>query len=128
MKAERSTDSPVPVTREGKRNVHGRRIDSTVRSEDRTARMKPTACILCECNCGLEVQLGGEGDEAGRRLTKIRGDKAHPASEGYACEKPSRLDYYQNDSERLTRPLRRRPDGGFDEIDWRLRSARSQIV
>ncbi|MFK7897403.1 MAG: molybdopterin-dependent oxidoreductase [Myxococcota bacterium] len=76
---------------------------------------KPTACILCECNCGLEVQLGGE---SGREITKVRGDKAHPSSEGYACEKPSRLNFYQNDPERLTKPLRRRPDGGFDEIDW----------
>ena len=42
-----------------------------------------TACILCECNCGLEVQLGGEGN---RHFTRIRGDKAHPASKGYACE------------------------------------------
>ena len=25
-----------------------------------------TACILCECNCGIEVQLGGEG---GRHFT-----------------------------------------------------------
>lgn len=76
---------------------------------------KPTACILCECNCGLEVQLGGED---GRRLIKVRGDKAHPASEGYACEKPSRLDYYQNDAGRLTKPLRRRQDGSFEEVDW----------
>jgi anaerobic selenocysteine-containing dehydrogenase len=76
---------------------------------------KPSACILCECNCGIEVQLGGD---AGRRLTKVRGDKAHPASSGYACEKPSRLDYYQNDPERLTAPLRKRPDGSFEQIDW----------
>lgn len=76
---------------------------------------KPTACILCECNCGLEVQLGGED---GRRIIKVRGDKAHPASEGYACEKPSRLDYYQNDAGRITRPLRRREDGRFEEVDW----------
>ena len=76
---------------------------------------QPTACILCECNCGLEVQLGGQD---GRRITKVRGDKAHPASEGYACEKPSRLDYYQNDAERLTKPLRRRADGSFEEVDW----------
>ena len=76
---------------------------------------KPTACILCECNCGLEVQLGGED---GRQITKVRGDKAHPSSEGYACEKPSRLNFYQNDPERLTKPLRRRADGGYDEIDW----------
>jgi anaerobic selenocysteine-containing dehydrogenase len=74
-----------------------------------------TACILCECNCGLEVELGGPD---GRRLVRVRGDDAHPASRGYACEKASRIDYYQNGPHRLTRPLRRRPDGGFDEIDW----------
>ena len=33
-----------------------------------------TACILCECNCGIVVQLDG------RKLAKIRGDKEHPAS------------------------------------------------
>ena len=76
---------------------------------------KSTACILCECNCGIEVQLGGED---GRRLVKVRGDEKHPASKGYACEKPSRLDYYQNGPHRLTKPLRRRDDGSYEEIDW----------
>src|SRR4029079_17953263 len=76
---------------------------------------KSTACILCECNCGIEVQLGGED---GRRLVKFRGDDAHPASRGYACEKPHRLDYSQNATHRLTKPLRRRADGSFEEIDW----------
>ena len=76
---------------------------------------KSTACILCECNCGIEVQLGGAD---GRRLVKVRGDDAHPASRGYACEKPSRLDYYQNGPHRLTKPLRRRADGTFEEIGW----------
>jgi anaerobic selenocysteine-containing dehydrogenase len=76
---------------------------------------KSTACILCECNCGIEVQLGGAD---GRRLVKVRGDDAHPASRGYACEKPSRLDFYQNGPHRLTKPLRRREDGSFEEIDW----------
>ena len=74
-----------------------------------------TACILCECNCGLEVQLGGEGN---RHFTRIRGDKAHPASKGYACEKPHRLDFYQNGPDRITSPLRRKDDGTFEEIDW----------
>ena len=74
-----------------------------------------TACILCECNCGLEVQLGGEGN---RHFTRIRGDKAHPASKGYACEKPHRLDFYQNGPDRITSPLRRKADGTFEEIDW----------
>src|SRR5215468_8304272 len=76
---------------------------------------KKSACILCECDCGLEVMLGGEG---GRHLVKLRGDKRHPASRGYACEKAHRLDYYQNGPHRLTSPLRRRDDGSFEEIDW----------
>lgn len=71
-----------------------------------------TACILCECNCGIEVQVED------RRLLKIRGDKEHPASQGYTCEKPLRLDRYQNGTPRLTSPLRRRKDGTYEEIDW----------
>lgn len=76
---------------------------------------QPTACILCECNCGLEAQLGGDD---GRSLVRLRGDKRHPSSRGYACEKPHRLDHYQNARDRLTTPLRRRPDGTFEPIDW----------
>jgi anaerobic selenocysteine-containing dehydrogenase len=71
-----------------------------------------TACILCECNCGIVVQLDG------RKLAKIRGDKEHPASQGYTCNKALRLDHYQNNRSRLTSPMRRRPDGGYEEIDW----------
>ncbi len=85
------------------------------RRNQNNASWQPTACILCECNCGLEIQLGGDD---GRRFTRIRGDKAHPSSEGYACEKPSRLDFYQNDPARLMKPLRRRADGEYEEIDW----------
>ncbi|HKE11581.1 MAG TPA: molybdopterin-dependent oxidoreductase [Myxococcota bacterium] len=81
----------------------------------RSSEWKSTACILCECNCGIEVELGGAD---GRSLLRVRGDDAHPASRGYACEKPSRLDFYQNGPQRLTSPLRRRPDGTFEEIDW----------
>jgi anaerobic selenocysteine-containing dehydrogenase len=77
-----------------------------------TADWKPTACILCECNCGVVVQLDG------RKLAKIRGDKDHPGSAGYTCNKALRLDHYQNNSARLTSPLRRRADGSYEEIDW----------
>jgi len=76
---------------------------------------KQSACILCECNCGIEVQLGGEG---GRHIVRTRGDQAHPVSAGYLCQKASRLDHYQNGPDRIRRPLRRRPDGSFEEIDW----------
>jgi len=80
-----------------------------------TSDWKKNACILCECNCGIEVQLGGED---GRRIARVRGDDTHPASQGYACEKPSRLDFYQNGPHRLKAPLRRRADGSFEEVDW----------
>lgn len=86
-------------------------------SEQSTATEQPwhpTACILCECNCGIEVRLGGDG----RTFERIRGDKAHPASKGYTCEKALRLNHYQNGSDRLLSPLRRRDDGTFEEIDW----------
>ena len=77
-----------------------------------TGEWQPTACILCECNCGIVVQLDG------RNLARIRGDKAHPASQGYTCNKALRLDHYQNNRNRLTSPMRRRPDGSYEEIDW----------
>jgi anaerobic selenocysteine-containing dehydrogenase len=78
-------------------------------------RWHPSACILCECNCGLEIELGGADD---RHFVRLRGDKRHPASRGYACEKAHRLDHYQNGRDRLTTPLRRRSDGSFEAIDW----------
>ncbi len=77
-----------------------------------TSDWQSTACILCECNCGIVVQVDD------RSMAKIRGDKDHPASQGYTCNKALRLDHYQNDRNRLTSPLRRRADGGYDEIDW----------
>jgi anaerobic selenocysteine-containing dehydrogenase len=71
-----------------------------------------SACILCSINCGIEIETEG------RRIARVRGDKAHPTSRGYTCEKPAALDHYQNGRHRLTSPLRRRPDGSFEQIDW----------
>jgi len=73
---------------------------------------RPTACILCSQNCGLQV-LTADG-----HLTKIKGDPAHPSTAGYACEKAQRLDHYQHARGRLTTPLRRTADGSFEPIDW----------
>jgi anaerobic selenocysteine-containing dehydrogenase len=71
-----------------------------------------TICILCSVNCGIEVKLEG------RHITRVHGNREHVASQGYACEKAQRIDYYQNGRDRLTSPMRRRPDGTFEEIDW----------
>ncbi|OXM67695.1 molybdopterin-dependent oxidoreductase [Amycolatopsis vastitatis] len=71
-----------------------------------------TACSLCYLNCGLEVQLDG------RKITRVRGDKAHPRSGGYLCQKAQRLTWYGDHEDRLTTPLRRRPDGTHEPIGW----------
>ncbi len=71
-----------------------------------------TACILCECNCGVEVRVED------RQFVRIRGDKEHKASRGYTCEKALRLNHYQNGRHRLTSPMRRTADGTYEEIDW----------
>ncbi len=74
-----------------------------------------SACILCASNCGIEVQLGGENNE---QIVRTRGDKAHPSSKGYLCNKASRLNHYQNRADRLLSPMRRNASGGYDPIDW----------
>src|SRR3954468_23079117 len=89
--------------------------DTATRATSTEDAWHPTACILCECNCGIEIRLGADG----RTFERVRGDKAHPASKGYTCEKALRLDYYQNGrGERVLSPLRRRSDGTYEEIDW----------
>jgi anaerobic selenocysteine-containing dehydrogenase len=72
---------------------------------------QPTACVLCACNCGIEVQVSGNA------ITRVKGDRAHPASKGYACEKAQRLPYYQSNP-RILSPLRRTPAGDYEEVDW----------
>ncbi|HEY8514450.1 MAG TPA: molybdopterin-dependent oxidoreductase [Candidatus Binatia bacterium] len=79
-----------------------------------SSEWRQSACILCECNCGIEIQVG----EDKRTFERIRGDRAHPASKGYTCQKALRLDHYQNGRHRLDTPLRRRADGTFEPVDW----------
>jgi len=74
----------------------------------------PTACMLCENNCGIEVKISDDG----RQIEKVRGDDAHPASKGYLCQKASRINHYQNSPDRVTHPLRRKADGNFERVDW----------
>ena len=54
-----------------------------------------TICILCSVNCGVDVKIEG------RHITRVRGNRDHVASNGYACEKAQRIDYYQNGRDRL---------------------------
>src|ERR1700749_3849142 len=73
---------------------------------------KKTACNICYVNCGVEV-LVDDG-----KIAKVRGDRDNPKSQGYLCNKAARIPWYAHHRDRLTTPLRRRADGGFDAIDW----------
>ena len=76
------------------------------------AQWHKTACNLCYVNCGLEVAIEDE------RITKVRGDKSNPKSQGYLCNKAARIPFYAHHKDRLTSPLRRRADGSFEAIPW----------
>lgn len=73
---------------------------------------KTTYCRICESLCGMvaEVQDG--------RLVALRPDKQHPLSAGFACQKGIAFTEVVNDPDRVTSPLRRRPDGSFEEVSW----------
>ncbi len=71
----------------------------------------PTFCRVCEPSCGL-VATVEEG-----RLLRLRPDREHPVTRGFACHKGiAGLDIH-HDPDRLNHPLRRGP-GGFERARW----------
>ena len=78
-----------------------------------TTTIHKSACILCSVNCGIEIEV----DHENKQFIKITGDKDHPTSQGYICQKATRLNYYQNQP-RLTSPLKKNTAGEFEEISW----------
>jgi anaerobic selenocysteine-containing dehydrogenase len=72
-----------------------------------------TTCKIgaCEPYCGVEIDV-----EDGV-MVAVRGDKTHPVSQGYLCVKGHNLLEYQNDPDRLLRPLRR-TETGFEQAAW----------
>lgn len=72
---------------------------------------KLTFCRICEPLCGMVATV-----EDGR-LTTLRPDREHPLSSGFACPKGIAFTEVVNDPDRVTKPLRRGPDG-FEEVGW----------
>src|SRR4051795_4103012 len=71
-----------------------------------------TFCRICEAYCGLVAEV-----EDGR-LRRLRPDREHPLSKGYACPKGIAMTDVQNGPQRLLHPLERRPDGTFARTTW----------
>src|SRR5262249_10044993 len=76
------------------------------------ARDLATVCVLCSHNCGLRV------DVAGGRIAEVRADETSPITHGYLCNKAFSIGHYVEHAQRVLPPLRRRPDGSFERIDW----------
>jgi anaerobic selenocysteine-containing dehydrogenase len=73
---------------------------------------KTTFCRICEPLCGMIATV-----EDGR-LIALRPDKDHPLSAGFACQKGIAFTEVVNDPDRVTTPLRRTRDGGFEPVGW----------
>src|SRR5207249_11082871 len=72
----------------------------------------PTVCVLCSHNCGLRV------DVKDGHIVAVRGDETNPITRGYVCNKAFGIAHYVEHGDRVRHPLRRRPDGTFERIDW----------
>lgn len=71
-----------------------------------------TYCRICEPLCGLVATV-----EDGR-LVRLRPDRDHPLSKGFACPKGIAMADVQNDPDRVLHPLRRVPSGDFEPVSW----------
>jgi len=74
-------------------------------------RWTPTTCVYCGVGCQLDV---GTRDGA---VTQVRPAQS-PVNRGHACVKGRYAWAFASSAERITRPLIRRPDGGWREVSW----------
>jgi ferredoxin-nitrate reductase len=75
-------------------------------------RWARSTCPYCGVGCGVEV-----GVRKGE-IVQIRGDRSHPANFGKLCPKPAGLPEALRSPDRLTHPLRRKPNGDTQRISW----------
>jgi anaerobic selenocysteine-containing dehydrogenase len=68
-------------------------------------------CRTCIAQCGVVLSIDGDDKIAG-----IRADRDHPVSAGYVCFKGLQAQGNHYGPARLLRSLKRRADGGFDDI------------
>ena len=74
---------------------------------------RTSICRICECMCGIEVDV----DVAANRISAIRPDRQHVATQGYACVKGTAFAGTQHSSDRITEPMKR--DGKtWRAISW----------
>ncbi|MEZ4215612.1 MAG: molybdopterin-dependent oxidoreductase [Myxococcota bacterium] len=68
-------------------------------------------CRICECMCGIEV------DVRDNRIEAIRPDREHVASEGYVCVKGTSFAGTQHSPDRIVEPMKR-SGSTWQAISW----------
>jgi formate dehydrogenase len=88
------------------------------------AEERITFCRICEAHCGLVATVDGG------RVERLRPDREHPLSRGYACPKGIAMTEVQNAPDRVLHPMRGGERVGWDEavaeIGARLREVRER--
>lgn len=72
------------------------------------------SCPTCEASCGLRVEI----DPVAQSVLRIEGDPEDERSRGYLCPKAYAMKEIYEDPERLKKPIRKRADGTWEEIEW----------
>ncbi|TDB94203.1 molybdopterin oxidoreductase family protein [Actinomadura sp. 7K534] len=80
-------------------------------------------CPLCEALCGLELTL----DDAGT-VTRVRGDRKDPFSQGFICPKGATLGSLDGDPDRLAEPLVGGAPAGWDEAFETVRRELAAVI
>jgi anaerobic selenocysteine-containing dehydrogenase len=68
--------------------------------------IKRSICTFCAGNCGVLVHVKNG------RILKIEGNKEHPISRGFICERPRYAEKWLNHPEQLKYPLKRAGERG----------------
>jgi anaerobic selenocysteine-containing dehydrogenase len=72
-------------------------------------RTEHTFCRVCHASCPMEVDIEDN------KVIAVRGVLDDPLFEGYTCIKGRQIPDQMADPKRIRQPLRRRPDGTFEE-------------
>src|SRR5947207_2284550 len=70
-------------------------------------------CRICAAHCGMRLSI-----DADERIVRIRPDREHPMSAGYACFKGLQAEDAHHGPARLLHPLKKKHDGSFERIGF----------
>lgn len=73
---------------------------------------KIAVCGVCKSLCGIEVSIRNN------KVIEIKGDRNNPLTKGYICPRGRALPHIMYSKERLSMPMKKDNNGGWEEISW----------